>query len=52
VILDTPARELNADWLRPVRALSDPRNWAEAMWLAREAPRCARRAAEVVAAAC
>jgi hypothetical protein len=52
VILDTPARELNADWLRPVRALSDPRNWPEAIWLAREAPRYARRAAEVVAAAC
>lgn len=52
VVLDTPQRELRADWLRPARAMLDPRNWAEARWLAREAPRCARRAAAVVAAAC
>ena len=52
VILDTPLRELSAEWLRPRRALLNPRNWPEALWLAREAPRCARRAAEVVAAAC
>jgi hypothetical protein len=52
VILDTPRRELSADWLHPGRALLNPRNWPEAIWLAREAPRYARRAAEVVAAAC
>ncbi|HEY1654518.1 MAG TPA: hypothetical protein VGF86_05340 [Candidatus Tumulicola sp.] len=51
VVLDTPERELHADWLHPARALLDPRNWPEARWLARDAPRCARRAAEVVAAA-
>ena len=51
VVLDTPQRELKADWLHPARAMLDPRNWPEAAWLAREAPRCARRAAEVVAAA-
>jgi hypothetical protein len=52
VVLDTPQRELNADWLHPVRAMFDPRNWPEAVWLSREAPRCARLAAAVVAAAC
>jgi hypothetical protein len=52
VVLDTPERELTADWLNPVRALLDPRNWAEAAWLGRDAPRYARRSAEVIAAAC
>ena len=52
VILDTPQHELSPDWLRPARALRNPRNWPQALWLARDAPRCARRAAEVVAAAC
>jgi len=52
VVLDTPERELRADWLHPSRALSDPRNWPEALWLAREAPRYARQAAAIVAAAC
>lgn len=51
VVLDTPERELTADWLNPVRALLDPRNWPEAAWLGREAPRYARRSAAVIAAA-
>ena len=52
VILDTPTHELRADWLSPGRALCNPRNWPEAIWLAWSAPRYARRAAEIVAAAC
>ncbi|MBV8116921.1 MAG: hypothetical protein JOZ01_03025, partial [Candidatus Eremiobacteraeota bacterium] len=52
VVLDTPQRELHADWLSPGRALRNPRNWAEALWLAQWAPRYARRAAEIVAKAC
>jgi hypothetical protein len=51
VVLDTPERELRADWLQPARALRDPRNWPEAVWLATVAPRYARRAAAVIAAA-
>jgi nucleoside phosphorylase len=52
VVLDTPGRELSADWLDPLRAMLKPQNWVEALWLAREAPRYARLAARVVAAAC
>jgi len=51
VVLDTPARELSEVWLRPLLALARPSAWPEALWLAREAPRCARRAAAVLAAA-
>ena len=51
VILDTPQRELSAEWLHPMRALLRPSNWAQAFWLAREAPRCSDLAARVVAAA-
>ena len=51
VVLDTPRRELSADWLRPGRALLNPKNWPEALWLARYAARYARRAADVVSAA-
>lgn len=50
VVLDTPERELSGAWGRPLTALWRPRAWAEAPWLAREAPRCARLAAEVLAA--
>ncbi|HEY9085939.1 MAG TPA: hypothetical protein VIN40_08420 [Candidatus Tyrphobacter sp.] len=50
VILDTPARELSAKWLKPATALCDPRLWPQALWLARNAPRCARIAAEIAAA--
>lgn len=49
VVLDTPAHELSPAWLHPSRALLDPRLWPQALWLAREAPRCARIAAEIAA---
>ncbi len=51
VILDTPQRELSNAWLDPARALRDPRNWPQALWLARAAPSAARLAARVVAGA-
>jgi hypothetical protein len=52
VILDTPQQELSADWSSPARALRNPLNWSQALWLARVAPRYARLAAAIVAAAC
>ncbi|MHB1798169.1 MAG: nucleoside phosphorylase-I family protein [Vulcanimicrobiaceae bacterium] len=48
VVLDTPSRELSEDWLHPTAALLRPHNWPQALWLAREAPRCARAAADVL----
>lgn len=51
VVLDTPARDLSARWRRPALAALDPRNWSDAIWLARHAPQLARRAAHVVRAA-
>ncbi len=51
VVLDTPQRELSQEWIAPARALRNPRNWPQALWLARHAPRYARRAAQVVALA-
>lgn len=51
VILDTPARELSPDWLAPARAMLRPKNWGQALWLARAGPRCADVAARIVAAA-
>jgi hypothetical protein len=47
-ILDTPARELSDAWQTPLRALLRPGAWGEALWLGREAPRCAHQAATVV----
>jgi hypothetical protein len=52
VVLDTPLREISADWMHPPTALLRPRNWPEALWLAATASRYARRAASIVAAAC
>ncbi len=49
VVLDTPHRELSPAWLHPARALANPLLWGEALWLAREGPRCAAIAAAVVA---
>jgi hypothetical protein len=49
VILDTPLNELSSDWLNPVVAMLKPWNWPQAIWLGREAPRCARLAARVIA---
>jgi len=51
VILDTPQHELSPEWLNPARAFLNPRNWGQAMWLAREGPRCADLAARIIAAA-
>lgn len=51
VVLDTPQRELSADWSEPLQAMLKPRNWLQALWLAKAAPRAARLAARVVAAA-
>jgi len=51
VILDTPDHEISGAWRRPFVALLLPSLWGQAIWLAREAPRCAARAAAVVAAA-
>lgn len=51
VVLDTPTREISPAWARPAVAALDPRNWREGAWLARATPWCARRAAQVVAAA-
>ena len=50
VILDTPERDLSEVWRRPASAFVRPASWREALWLLREAPRCAGRAAAVVAA--
>jgi hypothetical protein len=51
VILDTPLHELSPDWLNPALAMLKPWNWPQAIWLGREAPRCACLAARVIAAA-
>jgi hypothetical protein len=50
VVLDTPQRELSAEWRTPLLAMLKPRNWPQAAWLAREAPRAARLAALVLGA--
>jgi hypothetical protein len=51
VVLDTPKNELSPDWVNPGRALRNPRNWPQALWLARNASRCADVAAHVMALA-
>jgi hypothetical protein len=51
VVLDTPQRELSADWRTPLIAILKPWNWPQALWMAREAPRSAAFAARVAAAA-
>jgi Phosphorylase superfamily len=51
VVLDTPTQEISPAWERPARAALDPRNWREGAWLMCAAPRFARRAALVLAAA-
>ncbi len=48
VILDTPQHELSAAWARPASALLNPFLWPQAVWLARNAPRCARVAAHII----
>jgi hypothetical protein len=51
VILDTPVHELSPQWVNPRRAILNPMNWPQAVWLARESPRCAGLVARVIAAA-
>lgn len=51
VILDTPSHEISPLWLTPARAALRPRLWSQGLWLARTAPRLARRAADVLAEA-
>jgi 4-hydroxy-3-methylbut-2-enyl diphosphate reductase len=51
VVLDTPERELHLAWRRPITVLWHPAAWPQLPWLAVEAPRCARLAAEVLAEA-
>jgi len=51
VVLDSPQRELSRAWLRPGAAALSVRAWKELPWLVREAPRCARLAAAVLAEA-
>jgi hypothetical protein len=49
VVLDTPKRELSPAWLSPARAILNPLLWPQALWLARNAPQCAKIAASVFA---
>jgi hypothetical protein len=51
VVLDTPERELHPAWGRPLSVLLRPAAWRQLPWLAAEGPRCARLAAQVLAAA-
>jgi nucleoside phosphorylase len=51
VILDTPNRELSAAWLHPAKALMNPTLWPQGFWLGRNAPRCARAAAQIIGGA-
>ena len=51
VVLDTPSRELSDAWLRPWTLIVRPDAWGQIFWVAREAPRCARLAAAILAEA-
>jgi len=51
VILDTPSRELSAAWAEPARAIREPANWGEAIWLGINAPRYSLRVGAVLEAA-
>jgi hypothetical protein len=51
VILDTPSHELSAAWANPGRAIRQPSNWSEAIWLGVNAPRYALRVGAVLEAA-
>lgn len=50
VVLDSPEHGISQQWLRPTRALLQPRLWRELFWLGRMAPRYARQAAQVLKA--
>jgi hypothetical protein len=51
VVLDGPDQELDPAWRGGWRLLARPVAFRQLPWLAREGPRCARRAAAVLAAA-
>jgi hypothetical protein len=51
VILDTPSRELSSAWAEPARAIRQPSNWSEAIWLGVNAPRYALRVGAILEAA-
>jgi hypothetical protein len=51
VVLDTPEREISPRWLKPATAILYPDAWRDLPFLAREGPRCAQIAAEILAAA-
>ena len=51
VVLDTPKREISPAWLHPASIVFHPGAWRDLPFLAREGPRCARRAASVIARA-
>lgn len=50
VVLDSPEYGISPDWLRPSKALFQPKLWRELLWLGRMAPRYALRAAKVLKA--
>ena len=50
VVLDSPEHGISSEWLRPTRAILQPRLWKELFWLSYTAPRCALRAAHVLKA--
>ncbi len=51
VILDTPSRELSSAWAEPARAIRQPANWSEAIWLGINAPRYSLRVGAILEAA-
>ena len=48
VVLDTPEREISPAWQRPSSVFVTPAAWRDLPFLAREGPRCAQIAAEIV----
>ena len=48
VVLDTPEREISPAWLRPASVFVTPAAWRDLPFLAREGPRCAQLAADIV----
>lgn len=51
VVLDTPEREIHPAWEHPKRVLLHPRALLDLPFLAREGPRCAALAAQIIAKA-
>lgn len=50
VALDSPQRDVSAQWLRSTRAMLQPGLWSEMLWLGRVAPPYALRAAHITRA--